>query len=51
MIKAELKVGINAQNPGKRLLSVIINILTKIEIRAKIDKALFISLFCIVTLR
>ena len=45
MMKAELRVGINAQNPGNRLLSVTINILIKIEIRATIDIALLISLF------
>ena len=44
MMKAELNVGMRAQNPGKRLLSVMTNTLTKIDTIATMESALFTTL-------
>jgi hypothetical protein len=41
IIKAALKVGINAQNPGKRQSSFKYQIVVKIAIIAKTDNKLF----------
>lgn len=47
MIKAEPKVGINAQNPGNMLSSLMINVVIKIAKIAENDKVLVIVGFFI----